>query len=116
MTNGQLAETIRQVLAYRGWHTPEKLDQSYRPDRAPVGGATIRRIINGEWDRDEELVLLRLAGMLRLPPRTLILVRAGDAAGIERLAFLPEDESVRQLIVDIVAGGQPKKAAGRRTG
>jgi hypothetical protein len=109
---------VRQVLAYRGWTSPEALDVSYRPDRAPVGGATIRRIIDQTWERDDELTMLRLAGMLRLPPRTLLLVVDGDAAGLSRLEFTPDDEGVRQLILDIIreATDPPKRARRRNTG
>ena len=111
----RLAETVRQVLAYRGWTSPEALDVSYRPDRAPVGGATIRRIIDQTWDRDDELTMLRLAGMLKLPPRTLLYVVDGDKEAIARLDFAQGDEAVRQLILEIVSEN-PKRGRSRRTG
>lgn len=110
-------------MAYRGWTSPEALDVSYRPERAPVGGATIRRIMDQTWERDDELTLLRLAGMLHLPPRTLVYVLAGDIEGIRRLEFSSGDEAVCQLIVDIIEeqkrGGQsqnPKRGRARRYG
>lgn len=97
----RLGRVVKRLVAYRGWSSPEALDMSYRPRKAPVSGGTIRRIAAGTWTgaaNDEELFLVRLAGMLNLPLSTLELVYAGDVAGVERLAF--EDEALRQFILD----------------
>lgn len=108
MTPNRLGAVLTQLVAYRGWRSPEAKDLSYRPDRAPVGGATIRRIMNGERDSDRD-ELLALDGMLQLPPGTLQCVYDGDTASLEGMEF-DGRESLRRFILDAM---QPPKRRGR---
>lgn len=112
----RLGAVVEQLLAYRGWTSPEKLDESYRPDAAPVGAMTIRRIMKADPAAkvDEGHKLLRLAPMLKLPPTALQLVYQGDAHGIERLVFPGEDgEAVRQFILDLMQNVTAEKKVRR---
>jgi hypothetical protein len=115
----KLGEVVGGLIAYRGWTSPEKLDSSYRArgEAPPVGAATIRRIMGGTWsqlDSDEgDLALIRLAGMLKVPPRTLTLVAQGDPNGVERLEFA--EPEVRQFVIDFMEPPAPprkRRAAG----
>lgn len=99
------ATVVRLVTGYR-FGSPQKAEKYYvsRGDRAPVSGRTISRIIEREWiprsDDEQEVALLQLAGMLKLPPLTFLLMQAGDVEGVRRLEFPEADISVRQLILD----------------
>jgi hypothetical protein len=110
----RLARVVTQLIAYRGWTSPEAFDQSYRPGKAPVGGATMRRIASAKYgnidSEDGQLTLTRLSGMLRVPLMTLALVYRGDRAGIERLAF--DDDALRQFVLDQM--NEPSKRGARK--
>lgn len=113
----RLGTVVDQLLAYRGWTSAKKLDESYRPEAAPVGYGTIYRIIHADPAAkvDEGHKLLRLAAMLRLPPTALQLVYKGDTAGIERLVFPGDDgEAVRQFILDLMIQRSTENRSGKR--
>lgn len=111
----RLGRVVLQLIAYRGWTSPEAFDQSYRPGKAPVGGATMRRIATAKYENldsdDGQLTLTRLSGMLRVPLTTLELVYKGDRAGLERLAF--EDDAMRQYVLDQM--DEPRAKARKRS-
>lgn len=96
-----LAHVVSGMLAYRGHGSPEALERSYPRGESPYSGATVRRIIDGADDKLYELKLMRVAGMLRLPPRALVLAYACDTAALERLDWKGETD-IRQFVVEAV--------------
>lgn len=113
----RLGTVVDQLIAYRGWTSAKKLDESYRPDSAPVGYGTIHRIVKADPAAkvDDGHKLLRLASMLRLPPVTLQLVYRNDRDGIARLVFPGEDgEAVKQFVLDLMQPPAAKPVSRRR--
>lgn len=97
----RLANVVKRVMEYRGY-SPQKLAARYAPEKPPLSAPTIYRIVSGEDEHvDDEMKLLRLSGMLRLPPATLHLVYRGDTAGIGRLEF-GDEEPLRQFVLDLM--------------
>jgi hypothetical protein len=112
-TNGQLGTVVKRLLTLRDWSSPEMLDFSFRPDKPPVSADTIRRIRDGKdlCNRGEkdELKLRRLASMLKLPLTTLVLVHAGDTEALARLDFGPDDEYIKQEILELMSAPTPAR-------
>lgn len=100
-----LGEVVRVVLAYRG-HSPESLAKSYAPAQPPLSARTVRRVGDADdehvYGDEGDLKLLRLAGMLRLPLRTLIYVRERDAAALREMDF-GDEADVRAFVLEAVA-------------
>ena len=115
----RLGNVVTQLIAYRGWTSPEKLDESYRPAPAPVGYQTIRRIMKADPAAKVEhgQKLLRLSGMLGLGPTALRLVYKGDIEGLQRLVIPGDDgDAVKQFILDLMdppKSGRSRRAAAR---
>lgn len=111
-----LGRVVVKLLAYRG-ASPESVTRNYPGGDPPLAASTIRRIIQTNDphldDPRGELKLLRLSGMLGVPPATLSLVYAGDISGVRKLAFA--DEALKQFIIDEMqakpAPARPRKQA-----
>lgn len=100
-----VGRVVAGLLAYRGWTSPEKLANSFTPRR--ISGTTVRRIIEGTIDVDGDeldLHLMRLAGMLRVPPRALVYARHADVTALRGLDFddYPDGSAVQQFIASLV--------------
>ena len=116
---GALGWIIEEMIAFRGYSSAEKFAEQFDPPR--LSGQTVRRIRDGEDPQigtpEGNLKLTRLAGMFGLPPGTLRLVHAGDAAGIEQLPFdMDGGEDLRAFILQVMRnhGGQPPHRQRRR--
>jgi hypothetical protein len=108
-----LGKVVRALINYRGWGSPEAFGRGYGPGPAPLSGPTIRRVIDGSWEpsdeEDRSLKLMRLAGMLRIPPGTLIAVYESDVEGVARLEF--DEPAVRQYVMDTMTAAPKRRRA-----
>lgn len=107
---GVLGEVIAGLIAYRGHGSPEALARSYAPERPPYSGSVVRKIMDGtDPNPDEPLKLMRVSGMLRVPPRTLDLVKASDAEGLARLDWKGETDVAQFVIETVRAAANPPR-------
>ena len=107
-----IGRIIREVLAYRGYQSPDALAKTYHPGPPPLAGRSLRLVMNAEDPSLDSMKLMRIDGMLRLPLHTMEHVLALDADGVERLAWPDGDLSIRQSIVDAIR--EPAPAPRRR--
>ena len=107
-----VGRVIREVLAYRGYASPDALAKKYLPDRPPLSGRSLRLVMDSQDPGLDPMKLMRIDGMLRLPLHTMEHVLALDADGVERLPWPDGDLSIRQSIVDAIR--EPAPAPRRR--
>lgn len=97
-----LAHIVSGMLAYRGHSSPEALERSYAPAKSPYSGKAVRRLIDGTDDNPgDEMKLMRVAGMLRMPPLALVRVWELDTGALTRLDWKGETD-VAQFVTEAV--------------